>query len=148
MNRRNVAVTQFTNYPFTSATRFGGKLLCTGADGIYQVDTGDNDDGTDIDAVVELPLSDMGYEGQKRLRRVYLGGEFDGDTVSITTENGEGNSRDYTAKSSSSLERNIYANIGRGGKSRYWKTIIKNVDGGDFSLDAVTAIVVHLCRRR
>lgn len=148
INRRNTAVTQFTNYSFTSATVFGGSLLCTGSGGIYQADTGDNDDGVGISATVELPLSDFGHEGQKRVRRIHLGGEFDGDKVTVITEDGEANRREYTASSKSGLERNIYADVGRDGKSRYWKIIVKNVNGGDFSLDSVTAVVVPLNRRR
>ena len=148
VNRRNSSITQFSNYPYSSYANFNGQILATGEDGIYQVDTGNDDAGDNIYAAVEMPLSDFGSTSQKRLRRVHLGGEFAGGEMTVTTENREGNTRNYTATSPSGDESNIYADIGRDGKGRYWKEIISNIDGNDFSIDTVSVVVVPLSTRR
>ena len=148
MNRRSRATTQFSNFDFNSMVRFQGKTLGATTSGISIIGEDNTDAGAGIDAFTEFPLSELGTEQQKRIRRVYIGGEFEGNRIKVTIKNDEGNSRSYFASSSTENQRNAYASIGRDGKGRYWSTRLENVSGEDFSIDAVTLVIVKLGKKR
>lgn len=145
LNRKTLAPTQSQDMPFNSMVMFNDRVLAASASGIHAMnECGD----ASVDAFFETPLSDWNLTNQKRIRRVHIAGEFAGTSMKVKTKNKEGNEREYTATSSQSGEENIYANVGRDGKGRHWALRIENVNGEDFSVDAVSIISVILNRRR
>jgi len=145
LNRKVLAPTQLQGLPFNSMVMFKGRALGAAADGIHVFNECNDDD---IDAFIETPLSDWNQTNQKRIRRVYLAGEFAGTSMTVKTKNKEGNERSYLAKSSQTNEESIFANVGRDGKGRHWSFRIENINGADFSIDTISVIPVILNRRR
>ena len=145
LNRKALAPTQLQGLPFNSMVMFKGRTLGAAADGIHVFNEYNDDE---IDAFIETPLSDWNQTNQKRIRRVYLAGEFAGTSMTVKTKNKEGNEREYLATSSQANEESIFANVGRDGKGRHWSFRIENVNGADFSIDTISVIPVILNRRR
>jgi len=148
MNKSNLAVTQFSNYDFNSFATFAGRTLALKEDGIFILDSGGTDIEDNIPAKVEFPVNDFGSVSQKRVRRIYCEGEFFGKNMLVKTENGEGNPRSFVMSSPTEKEGGIFADISRDGKGRFWKFIVENTSGGDFSIDSLSAVLVVLGRRR
>ena len=145
LNRKALAPTQLQGLPFNSMVTFKGRALGAAADGIHAFNECNDEE---VDAFIETPLSDWGSSNQKRVRRVYLSGEFAGSSMVVKTKNREGNERQYLAMSSRAGEDSIFANVGRDGKGRHWSFRIENIDGADFSIDTISVIPIILNRRR
>lgn len=144
LNLYNKALTQFVEYNFNSFCEFNGLVLGANEDGIYSLD-GDDDDGSDIDAFFEVGPDQLGRANHKRLRRAYFTGEFEGD-MTLTVKNDESNSRTYQAKPSNKtmLEHEFSVNIGRDGIGYNWWFRVDNLDGCDFSIDAISLLVLSM----
>ena len=144
MNRKSLAPTQLQGLAFNSMVVFNGRTLAASTAGIYDMKACD----ADVDAFFETPLSDWGSTSQKRIRRVYISGEFSGSPMVVKTKNKEGNERSYTTTIPGATQDSIYADIGRDGKGRHWSLRIENTDGEDFSIDTISVIPVILSNRR
>jgi hypothetical protein len=79
MNLEIYATTQYVGYPFNSFCEFDGVPIGAGDGGIFQLDTGDLDHSSDIDAFVEFPKLDFGSPMSKHARRVTINGLAMGD---------------------------------------------------------------------
>jgi hypothetical protein len=141
-------LSQYANYNFNSVCRFGDKYLGANDSGIFELDSGDDDAGTDIEAFFELLTTDMGTEHQKRIRSVYVGYETNGDLL-LTVKDDEDNERHFTLKPNhvGNKQQTSKVPIGRDGKGRYWMFRIDNVNGSDFGINSITAVPVILNRR-
>ena len=154
MNRKSLAPTQFQGLAFNSMVMFNGRALAASAEGVHamgECDVDLDEDGVvdvEVDAFIETPLSDWGATNQKRIRRVYISGEFASSPMIVKTKNKEGNERSYTTTTPGADEDSVYANIGRDGKGRHWSLRIENTNGADFSIDAISVIPVILNNRR
>ena len=73
MNKSNGAVTTYPDYEFRHLVRWNGQSIVANDVGLYEI-AGNDDDGTDIDAVFGLPTSDYGSAQEKRVPRFYLKG--------------------------------------------------------------------------
>lgn len=72
MNLRTGAMTTYRNFPFTSyATTATGRVLATSPDGLYALE-GTDDDGNAIEALVTMPISDLGAPALKRITAAYV----------------------------------------------------------------------------
>ena len=138
----NFAVSQYCGYDFDSIY---GKMAA-GKEGIYVLDSANDDDGSRIDSIVELPLTDLGISNLKRLRNVYIGYEANG-SLKLKVLNDEGNEREYVLKNDGGLQQGGRIPIGRDGKGRYWQLRLENVEGCDFSLDTIEIIPIILRRK-
>jgi hypothetical protein len=141
-------LSQYGNYNFNSICKFNGAYLGASSSGIFALDSGHTDNGTDIEAFFELVTSDFGSENQKRIRSLYIGYEANGELV-LTLTDDEGNSRPYTLTPifPDGSEHGQKIGVGRDGKGRYWMVKIENVGGADFSVDKILAIPVVLGRK-
>ena len=142
-----LAFSKYSNYRFNSMCKFGDAYLgCTDA-GIFSLDS-DDDDGSEIDAYFEPGLTDFELVNQKRIRKLYVGGESKGK-LKITTKNAEGNAREYAVDPWRKDQRQVGTKtaVGRDGKSRYWGIKLENVDGCYFAVDSIGASVVVLAKK-
>jgi len=141
-------LSQYANYNFNSMCKFGDFYLGAGSSGIFKLDSGDTDAGTNIEAFFELANTDLGIEHQKRMRAAYVGYETNGNLM-LTIEDDDGNERNYTITPNhiGNLQQTSRVAIGRDGKGRYWMFRIDNVNGSDFGINTITAVPVLLNRR-
>ena len=141
-------LSQYANYDFNSVCKFDGKYIGANDSGIFQLDSGETDADTAIEAFFELIVTDMGIEHQKRIRSAYVGYETNGDLM-LTVKDDEDNERNYTIKPNhiGHMQQTSKVPIGRDGKGRYWMFRIDNVNGSDFGINSITAVPVVLNRR-
>ena len=148
MRLNNLAISQYCKYDFDSMVKFGDIYLGAGEEGLFTLEDADTDDGVEIDAVIEFPTTDFGISHQKRVRSLHVGYESGGD-MTLTLYNDDDNERVYTLVpvNSSNKQHGSKVKINRDGKGRYWTVRIENVDGCDFSLNMIEAIITILARK-
>ncbi len=148
MQLRRVAVSQFANYNFNSMCRFGGSYIGANENGIFVLDSGDTDNTENIEAFFELLTSDWGIIKEKNIRSIFLGYEADGRLI-LKIKDDDDNEREFTLPAAVGDNKQVSAKVnpGRDGKGRYWMLRIENVEGSDFSIDAISALVILLNRR-
>ena len=135
--------TEFDEFDYLGLTSFNGELVMCSADGVFEYG-GSDDDGADIDAWFEIALTDLGILNQKRLRSVICSGIFSGAmTLSISIDDGA--FVDYLVDPNSSLVHSTWKEvIRRAQRGTHIKIKMSNIDGVDFSIDAVDATVIVL----
>jgi len=145
LNTEVLAPSQYMNYPFDAVTVFNGQVIAAGPGGIYQLDSGGTDDGEPIDSRIDCRNTDFGMLNQKRFRKIHFGYESDGELL-VKLKNDDGNERAYhvVPAFAGKAQNSGVVTIGRDGKGRYWQVRIENVDGADFSVDSIDAVVVVL----
>ncbi len=140
INTKNRATTQYTNWPFNSMVRFGGKYLGASNSGLFEIG-GSSDNQKPIAAYFEPVRTDFGISNPKRLRFMYFGFESDGDLeVEITVD--EQVVRTYTITARKTGQQRVRLVIGRDGQGRYWSFRVKNTSGCDFSIDSVQVLPI------
>lgn len=146
INLSNMAVTQYCEYNFNSFCKIGDKHYGATDDGIFEL-VGDDDNGEDIDAWFELPMSDFGISNVKKLRRIYLGYEATGDLI-IKVKDNEDNERPYPLDNIA-LDKQVggEVTIERDQLGRYWGLRIDNVRGAYFAIDSIEVVPVILGRK-
>ena len=145
MNLKRLAAWQVRNFPFNSMCVFNGNPIAASEDGIFTLDTGDDDNGTEIDAVVELVTTTFNYLGVKRFRKAYVGYEASGDlTLTITID--QYNTKVYTLTNGdiNQLQHRDVLDMTRDLKGVYWQWRIENIDGCDFSIDLIEGLPIYL----
>ena len=140
-----VAPTQYRGYNFNSFCKFGDAYIGANSSGIFTLDSGDLDGSTEIEAFFEPVTSDWGIPNQKRIRSMYVSGEFDSD-IQLTVYDDEENERIYTLEPIhfSNKQHTQKVGIGRDGKGTYWMVRIDNVNGSDFSIDRIQVVPIIL----
>lgn len=149
LNLRKLAPSQYANYNFNSFCELGGQILGAGDDGIFILDSADDDDGTPITAYFEPAMTDMGISNPKRMRALYMGYEANG-TMKVTAQVDELHERaEYVFPAGKDrLQGGGRASGRRDQAGRYWKHKIENVDGCDFSVDTLEVIPIILPPKR
>jgi len=142
-NMLNRATTQYNNFPFTEYCNTGHCLLAIGPEGVYQIGCGTSDGEEKIDAWFHLNMTDFGISNPKRLRFMYFGFESDED-LKVTVYADEVVKREYFIPSYRPKQQRTRIPIGRDVKGRYWSFKIANINGCDFSMDSIMAMVVIL----
>lgn len=139
---------QYEGYDFNSMCKFGEVYLGGGDSGIMVLDSGHLDATVPVESFFELPTSDFGHEGQKRLRSAYIGGETNGEIV-LTLKDDDGNERAFLVapNHSGNQQHTMKVALGRNGKGRYWMVRIDNVNGSDFSIDTISVLPIIMSRK-
>ena len=146
INLSNMAVVQYCDYDFNSFCKIGDSYFGASESGIFEL-TGDDDNGTNIDAFFELVLSGFGISNMKKIRSIYVGGEANGG-LTLTLKDDENNSRTYVLNlTSGNKQSSAKVNVGRDGLSRYWQTRIDNIGGAYFAIDAIEVLAIILGRK-
>ena len=137
-----LAPTQY-DWDMTGMAEFNGVGYLGDDEGFYS-HTGDNDDGSPILSTFRLPTTDFGMLNQKRIRHLYLGAESEGE-LSVTVTADETLSvtkffnpaeRGYQVGSKVTVDREV--------KGRYFSVEISNLNGDDFGIDSVDALILKL----
>lgn len=141
------ALTQYLNFNYNSMTQFQGQALAAGPSGLFVVDSGENDNGADIDAAAQVGITDFGTSFLKRVDRCYVGYRTNGNLV-LRVYTDEINQRDYLLASSNraGLHGN-HVQIGKGLAARYWQFEVRNQQGADFNINSIELKPTHLRRR-
>lgn len=154
LNVRNAAASELTNFNFNSfaTVSLGGRRVTLAArqDGVFQFG-GQDDDGTPIDALVRLGLSDFGTSQLKRVANAYIGYTADGELrlKVITTDGGKKKENWYKlAPRTVASPDGARFDIAKGLTARYWGFVLENIDGADFELDNLQIWPAVLGRRK
>ena len=151
INLRNNAVTQYSNHPFNSMCMFQGKPIAAGDNGIFQLDTGNDDSGTEIAAWMEYPTSTLGVELNKKMRRFYVRGEMDGPLELVTITKGKAEAQKVYSiipRNTTLLQQTIEVPATHRQTGEHWSFLLRNVLGADFSIDSIDATAIKVVRRR
>ena len=141
----NLAITQYVDWDMAGMIEFDDLILGGNEEGLFQLYEGDTDAGVDIDAYVKTIKTDFGEAGQKRLRRLYLGYEADGDvSVVITVDDGYNEEYVVDLRNYDNIQHGQVQPVNSTLKGRYFDFKFSNEDGCDFSLDSVDALVLGL----
>ncbi len=146
INLSILAATQFCNYNFNSFCKIGDKYFGASDSGIFELE-GDKDNGINIDAFFELPVSDFGIVNVKRIRKLYVGYEAKDDLIATVKDN-EDNTRSYTLSYLDYDRQNGgQVDVGRDGLGRYWQIRIDNTNGCYFAVDSIDLLLVILGKK-
>lgn len=137
MNLENKAVTQYTDWGFTSTSEGYGTL----ADGIYLLES-----IGDVDAHISLGKENFGSESLKRMPAAYLGVSSD-EPMMLRVNTSDGDEYDYEARGSDASMRIQRVDVGKGLRDNWFSLEIRNVDGSDFTLASVSFAPVASGRR-
>ena len=146
LNTRRNALTEY-NFQFTSYALFNGLVLGVSPAGVVALGTQAVDGTLPITARARTGKVDYGETHLKRVPRLYVGGEFDGDVLfrTIVDATGERTYRLPWNHVAGMQQRRVP--VGKGPKSRYFQFEIENELGADFTLENVLAYPTGLRRR-
>ena len=148
LNTRKGALTEYgPEFAFNSYAVFNGQVLAVGPNGVVLLDAQALDDAAPIDATVRTGADNFGSAYLKRVPRVYIEYETDGDAY-FRTITGEGGKRTYLVgwnRGVNLQQRRVP--IGKGPKSANWQFEYENIAGADFGLKSVLVYPVNLRRR-
>jgi hypothetical protein len=149
LNTETLGISEYTNYPFNSFGKLGADYLGASDTDIFKL-TGDDDAGTDIDAVIRTSMTNFGTNVFKRVPRAYLGYTSDGGMImkTISTSGGVKTERWYEL-TPRTADAHVAARIqlGRGIKATYWQFELINKLGADFDIDSLQLYPMILKRR-
>jgi len=146
LNTRRNALTEY-NFQFTSYALFNGLVLGVSPAGVVVLGTQALDGATAIPWRWRTGKADYGETRLKRVPRLYVGGEFDGDVLFRTIVDATG-TRTYRLphnRVDGMQQRRVP--IGKGPKARYWQYEVEGEGGADFTLENVLAYPTGLRRR-
>lgn len=143
MNLARAAPTQMLDYNFNSMCWFNQKWIGANEDGLHALDVRDAA-GVDVpDALFELPMSDFGIQGRKRLMFVWVYYEAAGDLLlTITPDDGASFTCPLPARlggNRQTMARRVP--VDRTCSGYYFSIRIENVAGCDFSIDRIEVAV-------
>ena len=137
-NFKNGAPSQFESFLANSASIFKDKLYFASDNGVHVFDP--ESDEEVVPAVFTLPLSDLGYLGQKTPRSLIIGGRISGAMrISVTDESGV--TKHYLTPELQDADGCKVA-LDSDQRSRYLKISISNINGADFSIDFIDLIYI------
>lgn len=142
--------TQLTHHDFNSYCKVGDKYLACGADGLYEIG-GDTYDGVEISSEIEFPATDLGISDEKRMSYLYFSGELEGDmTVAIAFDKNMPLPAVTIAKHPGKNIQTLPVKLAEGAKGVHITANLKNVDGGDFTinrLELLPTIIKRIAKR-
>ena len=149
LNLAKLGISQYANYNFNSSCELNGVVLAASEDGIFTLDTADNDNGTPIDAFIESMITDLGIPNPKRMRTISMGYEASGAIKVTTTANELRERRTYIFPAGKDRLQGSGTTKGyRNCKGRYWQYRIDNIEGCDFSIDSLEVVPIILAMGR
>lgn len=150
MTTVGAAMSEIEGWDYDAFFVLGGVAYATSPRGIVRIE-GDDDEGTPIDASVRVGLQNFGSSLEKRFPNVYLGLRSDGAmALGVTTTYGGVKKQNWYRLSPipKPTETTARFDIDKGLHSVYWDWELRNLDGGNFSLDFIKVWQVQLTRRK
>jgi hypothetical protein len=141
LNTENFAVTQYSEFDFTSLCVFNGLMLGTKSDGIFE-HSGDTDNTTAITSFFKLCSSDFGASKSIRLRRIIIAGYLSGK-ISVGVYYDEVLKNTYYVNSlhSSGVYQTLTVPINSEDMGEFIGVKVSSEGGSDFSVDRINADV-------
>lgn len=148
LNVKNKALTQYRGYAFDSMAEMNGLPVGVNDSGVFSLFTGNDDNGTDIDARADLPRTDFGVSRSKRIRAFYMGCRLGGE-LKIKAVDDEHQETLYSVRPGKIGKQHVVkVSGGRNFNKGYYYTIsIMNVGGSDFEIDFLELLLYLLSRR-
>jgi hypothetical protein len=141
-NIRSLATAQYKNFNFSAMENFGENKLGINDNGLFVL-SGDLDEAAEISAWFKTGMTDLGIQANKRLRKIYLGLETDGELeIDITADDVV--VKTYAIPASKVNQQRIKVAAGRNQKGVYWAFTIRNKKGVKFSIDSIQILPVIL----
>lgn len=144
VNLNTGATAQYDNFGFNSFFEYEGDYYGVADDGIYKLD-GEDDNGADIDALVDPGKSNLGSAQKKSVINVYAGVSSSGKM--LLKVDADGQEYTYEARSNSEDLKNHRFDVGRGLTGNYYDFTVMNQNGEDFDLESVVFEPVILSRK-
>lgn len=131
-NLNNQAPSFYENFKFNSFAKIGNQYYGLASDGLHILGAND-DNGSEINAVITTGISDFGEYRIKKVPTVYAGARTE-KPLELTCR--VDNEPDYTYEFTSSSEgiAPTRVKLGKGLEGRYWQFEFKNRDGADFEI--------------
>lgn len=151
MNTESRGLSRYTNYPFNSFAKVGGRYYGAHSGGIARLG-GRDDMGEPIKAKLRLGMFDFGDRHLKSFSDVFFGIATDGQmllkAIFVDDRTGEKSMAVYKVKARpAAASRETGAKLGRGLKAVDWDCVLENVDGADFDLQSIQFYPTQLSRR-
>lgn len=151
MNTESRALSTYTQFPFNSFAKIGGRYYGAHAGGIARLG-GRTDMGEPIRARLRLGMSDFGSRLVKSFSDVFFGLAADGQmllkAIYVDERTAEKHMAIYKVMARpAAVSRETRAKVGRGMKAVDWDFEIENVDGADFDLQSIQFYPTQLSRR-
>ena len=147
VNQESGAPSRYEGFDFDAYAVIGQDYLAARGDGIYLLD-GEDDNGTDIDAIATIGRTDFDEPVMKRVTAAFLGLNSAGQAhLTLRTDQGV-TSGPYKLRQTPAASTTERAKFRRGIKSRYWEVDIENVDGGDLQLKTMELETILLGEKR
>lgn len=152
MNADTTGTSSYTNFPMESLFTYKGVPYGLTSTGLYRLE-GEDDDGTNIDAVVATGDLDLGTMIEKNATHAYLYLTQNGEVVlrTITSRQGTRTETYYQVldRTTESDDDVSYRKVklGMGVKGTWWRFELASVDGASFDLDGAEVRYVALTRR-
>lgn len=139
-----MAPSQYGNYSFDSMCVLRGKPFGAHIDGgIHLLDNADatDDNGTEIDALMELAQTDFGSPNVKKVLKLMVGYEADGKMVlTVISDEETAFSGEIPLIQEDMLKQGDWA--GMVSLGRYSMLRIQNTEGCDFNIDNIVAAII------
>lgn len=140
---RRVAAGQYSNYNFNSMCNFDGLLLGCNEDGLFKLDDGDLDITDAIEAFFRLGPSELGIVEEKAVRHLLVNARLTGPLKMSVNPDGKGDiSTDVIPKSEDLRLIGLRVPVGKDSKGRSLDLKVENVQGSDFTINRVDALLV------
>lgn len=148
-NTQNLACTQLRNMDFCGLGVVDDNIVAVSDTGIYQLFTGELDNGIIIPGQVTLGPTDFGVPNLKRARIIDISCRCTG-TLSVTVSGEDGKSFTKTGSTKTNLHNpeNIRIFGDRNVLSRYLTFSISNTDGCDFEILGVAVTLTVMGMRK
>jgi hypothetical protein len=140
------AVTQFTGYDFNSAIEVEDDVIFATSEGLF-IQSGDDDEGEDIEAYFELLTTDFGIPNAKKIRFVYVSYYAYADLV-LRLKTELGHDRSFTLPMNVEGVQGYRVPIDSDIYGRLWTFRIENEDSADFSINEIKVLPLVMTHGR
>lgn len=138
-----VAPSQYANFNFDSMCKFKDKIVGGNSNGVYTLLSGDDDAGEDINAHFRTGATSFGVENEKRLRRLYISMRSSGLVkASVAGDDKEDVTKEITPYDDKLKIIHQEIQGGRDIKGKYLDLKISNVNGSDFTVAEIQALLI------
>jgi hypothetical protein len=145
MDLARLAPSQYVNYNFKGMVKFGDVQLGGNEDGLFVLNSGDRDNDEAIDAHIRTGPTAFGAEEEKRLRSIYVSYRTDGRMKMGVSGDGKEDITNEIAPHDRTL--NLVHQKSPGGRDmrgKYLDLKLANVNGSDFTIHEVRAVLTVL----
>ncbi len=146
------AISQYKNYSFNSFAVIGDNTYGANTNGIFKLDTADNDitagSAAVIEAKYESVLTDFGVAAEKRVRKCNGTLEANGALKFSFKSNETHELIQHTVPDfKDNRQHSVEIPVGRSIKGRFYSFAVENINGADFSVDNLEAFIEILSRK-